>query len=309
MQVTAVRRGALSLQDRRLWGALAANAPTCVLRRSRQHILVPVFHQQGPLVVEVAKEDVPIATPPVLGLCQRKRRRARGCRRPPALFSSMFLQGFLGSSHESCPTPSSRVSVKPAPGVAVRDRPHYCRRMSLINAWRGSAISEEVSVAGRILHEITQQFARPNRFCWVVNSRRVLRTAQTSFPNFAELHGQAGSFGWLPLLNTATKPSGTGRASRKGQRLQRHLPAEACCFVVCDQPPGQPNPIRAHLVIPCTEPNPKFLYSALKSAPWCVTLQISWCKEAKQSKARWILLCAVPLPGLCPVGHRAGCLG
>lgn len=184
MQVTAVRRGALSLQDGQLWGALAPNAPTCVLRRSRQHILAPVFHQQGPLVVEVAKEDVPIATPPVLGLCQHKRRRARGCRRPPALFSSMFLQGSLGSLHESCPRPSSRMSVKPTPDVAVRDRPHYCRRMSLINAWRGSAISGEVSVAGRILREINQQFARPNCFCWVVNSRRVLRTAQDLISEF-----------------------------------------------------------------------------------------------------------------------------
>lgn len=113
---------------------------------------------------------------------------------------------------------------------------------------------------------------------------------------------QAGSFGWLPLLNTATTPSGTGRASRKGQRLQRHLPAEACCSVVCDQPPGQPNPIRAHLEIPCTEPNPKFLNSALKSAPMVCNPPnfLVQGSEAEQGQVDPPVCCA---PALCALSR------
>lgn len=60
-----------------------------------------------------------------------------------------------------------------------------------------------MSIPGKILHKINEQFAKPSYFSLAWKSGWwSLWTTQTSFPNFAEWQKESGSLGSLPLANS-----------------------------------------------------------------------------------------------------------
>lgn len=62
-----------------------------------------------------------------------------------------------------------------------------------------------MSIPGRILRKINEQFVRTNYFSLVWKSGWwMVWTTQTSFPNSAEWQNQPGRLGSLPLPNTVS---------------------------------------------------------------------------------------------------------